>query len=298
MRNRRCPYCARPLDADGVEDSEEHVFVEALGGRATIRACQDCNSRIGHTIEGKLLAPHALLALQYAIAHGVGPVLDVTDEGGQGFRTDLGTGDYRAVRVVVSETRDGDTLKRTLSGPPEQVKPILEGMAKKYPGIDVGALMASATERTSEELSTSIEVDVHLEARLAAKVALAAATRCLGDDFIDTSLAAELRSIIDGNSPPLIEPAEKIEPALEKAGIVVGDGERQSVLVALGADKAAPARTVVCVRMLGRSLPAGHVLVVHEPCPQPMVLLHEGPSGDPECLDAYIQNHVIPTHDS
>lgn len=279
-----------------MEDTEEHVFVEALGGRVTIRACRDCNSRIGHTIEGKLLVPHAFLALQRAVAEGVGPILEVSDAGGQAFRADLGTGDYRAVKVVVSETRSGNRLTRTLSGPPDQVKPILQGMAKKYPGVDVEALIASATERTSEELSTSVEVDVHLEARLAAKVALAAATRCLGDEFVDTPLADELRSIINGDSPPLIEPAEKIEPALKQAGIAVGADERQCVLIALGADEAAPARTVVSVRMFGRTLPAGHVLVVREPCPQPMVLLHEGPSGDPECLDAYITNHVVQTN--
>lgn len=277
-----------------MEDTEEHVFVAALGGRATVRACRDCNSRIGHTIEGKLLGPHAFLALQRAIAQGNGPVLEVTDDGGQAFRADLSAGDYKAIKVVVSETQVGGRLERKLSGPPEQVKPILEGMAKKYPGIDAEALMASATERTSQTLSTSVAVDLDLEARLAAKIALAAATRCIGDDFIDTPLAHELRAIINGDHPPLIEPADKFEPGLTQAGITANDDERDCVLVALGADQAGPARTVVCVRMLGRTVPAGLVLVVREPCSQPMVLLHEGATGEPECLDAYITNHVMP----
>src|SRR5207302_6203632 len=104
----------------------------------------------------------------------------------------------------------------TLSGPPEQVKAILEGIAVKYPNIDVPSILASATAKTSDTLTASLVVDLTLEARLAAKIALAAATRCLGDDFIDTPLADALRAIVDGNQA-LIEPAEQLEPVLEVA---------------------------------------------------------------------------------
>src|SRR5258706_16406337 len=46
-----CPYCNA-----GRSCSDDHVFAAALGGRRTIRACVDCNSRFGHTFEAKALA--------------------------------------------------------------------------------------------------------------------------------------------------------------------------------------------------------------------------------------------------
>lgn len=153
------------------------------------------------------------------------------------------------------------------------------------------SILASATAKTSNTLTASLVVDLTLEARLAAKIALAAATRCLGDDFVDTPLADALRAIVDGNQA-LIEPAKKLEPVLEVAKITSTPDDRQCVLLGLPADSYAPARTIVCVRMFGRTLPAGSVLVVHAPCPQPLVLLHEPREGEVECLDAYVARHL------
>src|SRR5439155_1178377 len=41
-----CPYCAeRPADSD------DHVFPQFLGGKATILACTTCNNTFGHSFE-------------------------------------------------------------------------------------------------------------------------------------------------------------------------------------------------------------------------------------------------------
>jgi hypothetical protein len=48
MSNQTCPYCQiRPCESD------DHIFLDALGGRATIRACKPCNDKFGHTFEGQ-----------------------------------------------------------------------------------------------------------------------------------------------------------------------------------------------------------------------------------------------------
>lgn len=51
-----CPYRARHPD-EGRGATRDHVFAAALGGRARVAACRDCNSTIGHDVEGPLLNP-------------------------------------------------------------------------------------------------------------------------------------------------------------------------------------------------------------------------------------------------
>ncbi len=60
-----CPFCASPLD-DGRETSRDHIFGKAFGGRVTVPCCRDCNSFIGHDVEGLLHAPNSLLAFARA----------------------------------------------------------------------------------------------------------------------------------------------------------------------------------------------------------------------------------------
>jgi hypothetical protein len=45
-----CPYCSTETS-----NTDDHVFPEFLGGRATIRAGKNCNDTFGHTIEAKAL---------------------------------------------------------------------------------------------------------------------------------------------------------------------------------------------------------------------------------------------------
>ncbi|MBA2272466.1 MAG: hypothetical protein H0W21_00990 [Actinobacteria bacterium] len=58
-----CPFCASPLD-DGRETSRDHIFGKAFGGRVTVPCCRDCNSFIGHDVEGLLHAPKQLVGLR------------------------------------------------------------------------------------------------------------------------------------------------------------------------------------------------------------------------------------------
>jgi hypothetical protein len=289
--NQRCPYCVRDLDDPAVVETIEHVFVEGLGGRATVRACVDCNSRIGSEIEGRLLASGTLLAFQREMANGTGPKLRVTLPTGDVYDVNLATGEQRAARPVEEQVRDEATTRR-ISGPDEQVRAIVEGMAKKHPSIDAEETIAKAIAHRVDEVSSELVVDTGLESRLAAKVALAAGTRCLGDDFVTSQLAHELRAILNGEKEALVEPADKLRPALDAAGIHAVDSDRQCVWIEVPPEGPLGHRSVIRIRMFGREIPIGSALVVYAPSPQPLMLLHEADTGEIECLDDYVRNRA------
>lgn len=46
-----CPYCN-----EREVGSDDHIFLEAIGGRRTIRACKPCNDLFGHSFEGSAVA--------------------------------------------------------------------------------------------------------------------------------------------------------------------------------------------------------------------------------------------------
>lgn len=47
-----CPYCCKRFSSS--EDTSDHIFPEFLGGRTTILACRDCNSKFGYGFEAKV----------------------------------------------------------------------------------------------------------------------------------------------------------------------------------------------------------------------------------------------------
>jgi HNH endonuclease len=71
-----CPYCGRCPTGVG-EDiyTDDHIFLDSIGGRRTIRACKRCNDVFGHTFEVHTLelALRPLLVLLWDV--GV-PVID------------------------------------------------------------------------------------------------------------------------------------------------------------------------------------------------------------------------------
>ncbi len=58
-----CPYSDPPFG----EFTDDHVFPQFLGGRRSIRVCRNCNSRFGHSFEGR--AARQLKRMQVFISH-------------------------------------------------------------------------------------------------------------------------------------------------------------------------------------------------------------------------------------
>jgi hypothetical protein len=59
----RCPYCHTPSSPF----TDDHIFPQFLGGRRTIRVCEECNNTFGHTFEGA--SAKQLGRLQVFISH-------------------------------------------------------------------------------------------------------------------------------------------------------------------------------------------------------------------------------------
>lgn len=196
-----CPYCARP-HTDGGGPTREHVFVESLGGKATIAACRDCNSTIGHEVEGRLQTSQELLNLQ-KIAKGAGLPL----------RAEVGPDDLpvtydfvtRELRLTnpVRKYADRDMRHFHVSGSPKQVRQQLERM-KIVPADKIDELIAKATtvQLDAETIKTQLVHDVGLARRLVAKCALGASALAFGESFIHAPLAHALRDILWARAEP------------------------------------------------------------------------------------------------
>jgi HNH endonuclease len=61
--SEQCPYSDPPFE----QFTDDHIFPQFLGGRATIRVCRECNSRFGHSFEGE--SARQIKQLQVFISH-------------------------------------------------------------------------------------------------------------------------------------------------------------------------------------------------------------------------------------
>jgi len=199
--NSNCPYCARPF-GDGGGSTKDHVFVGALGGHFTVSACRDCNSRIGSDIEGKLLktgsALHLLRQLNGARQWLRGKF------GADEVEIEHRFGDpgIRFVRPVTTK-RDKDKVEYQITAGLDQAKELLEQITVGL-GLDddeVNGIWASRKVQSvgDQFIQMDVSYDLILARRLAVKVALGACGLVYGDNFIVSSLADEMRTILWNN---------------------------------------------------------------------------------------------------
>lgn len=201
MSQTTCPYCARP-HADGGGPTREHIFVESLGGKATIAACRDCNSTIGHDVEGRLQTSQEFLNLQ-KITKGSGlPVRAEVGPDDLPVTYDFVTHELR-LKNPVRTYAGGDIRHFEVSGSPEQVRQQLERM-KIVPADKIDEIIARATivRLDADTIKTQLVHDVRLARRLVAKCALGAADLAFGESFIHTPLAHALRDILWARAEP------------------------------------------------------------------------------------------------
>ncbi len=171
-------------------------------------ACKPCNDRLGHEVEGKLLSRNDVLNLA-RVEHGSAlPVAGVMGPGAHRARFDLATGDLTYERPISSWSTT-DSRSWTLHASPQQATRLLPDLRRILSAAgrdpeDAPAVLAAA-ERTSlagERFTFELSTDLHLHARLGAKVALACGFADMGEDFNDQPLAHHLRRALwDGELP-------------------------------------------------------------------------------------------------
>jgi len=108
-----CPYCYQRECS-----SDDHIFLEAIGGKRTIRACKPCNDLFGHSFEGSAVANFFFPLLVTLRMAGV-PVLDTgakwrrahVTEDGLVYNAVLDAGGYKLESTNVVVTRDDENPK-------------------------------------------------------------------------------------------------------------------------------------------------------------------------------------------
>lgn len=172
--------------------------MEALGGHARVWACRQCNSRIGHEVEGPLLKPGSFLNLVAQTRGGGRPVPGTTDDGAP-ITFDFTTREIRW-RKPVTVTVDAAARTKTYQykGSPREVLKRLLRQGIERERAERMVAEAERLEMAGARFNTMLTVDLNLSQRLAAKMALGAAELALGDGFGQTPLAAALRDVLWG----------------------------------------------------------------------------------------------------
>jgi len=198
-----CPYCREPYSAENPA-TDDHIFVESLGGHATVIACRRCNNKtFGSLVEGKLQRPNELLAFKRHLEGDATKPLRGTStshpEAGD-LEVDLVNQTYRVRQPVA---KDGGTY--TFQGPPEQVRREMQRAASKL-GLTkerVNELVDAAPVQDIgvEPIEATLSLDLTAAVKLAAKIGLGAGAISFGEAFVDDELAESLREIAFSTEP-------------------------------------------------------------------------------------------------
>jgi len=174
--------------------------VKALGGRSQVWCCRECNSTIGHDVEGPLQGPGELFNL-VAQRLGTGCAMSgTTSETGELVSYDFSTRELRSVKPVTVK-QDGGVRTYELRGSADQVRKILR---RDY-GVDGEAadrLIAEARrdDVADQWITTTLVHKLVLAHRLSAKIALGAGELAFGEDFTTSGLGARIRDVLWGRT--------------------------------------------------------------------------------------------------
>jgi hypothetical protein len=182
-----CPYCGRPF---GGRKTRDHVFVRALGGKATVAACSDCNGLISRRLESPLQAAGTMLHLGKLLRGEIDGVLTGTmAETGIAATWNPITGELKPAQT---KTADGQSIM----GTPDQIRQLLADRGHSNEDIERLISESGRPQPIGETFKFAIAEDLALAQRLVAKVALGAAALVGGRDFLASQLAAELQNVM------------------------------------------------------------------------------------------------------
>jgi hypothetical protein len=196
-RDRRCPFCLASLGFHR-QGSDDHLFGEAFGGTATVRACSDCNSKLGHSVEGPLQWDDSVLNL-LKIRLGNAQAVKGTLPSGAAGSLDFVTGEVRT-RKPVHATEDALHYLGSM-------RQVQQALPKKLPPAEVERLISTAKSVSLGEgtFRSTLKFDLGLWARMVAKMALAAGVR-VAPELFTSDAAGHLRDVCWGRADPVGDP--------------------------------------------------------------------------------------------
>jgi hypothetical protein len=161
-----CPYCG------GTENpSKDHIFSDFFGGRQTIDACRECNSRFGHEFEGRFINALAPMIVSLAVC-GLKPKRKVTWKDAfvdleTGIKYDVNS-DLFAIAPVQWRVLEGGVRAMTATDP-RIVERHVENFKKQGKKISISRLDSKSMR---PEISFPVHFDDNMK-RTAVKMCIA-----------------------------------------------------------------------------------------------------------------------------
>lgn len=143
-----CYNCSAPLIGDSLSD--EHILPQSIGGRLKSKAllCRKCNNTFGNTIDKSIETCYesliALLALDRQRSEGLPVIKHLSTANGTLYNLINGR-DPVEVKPPVTKSEEGYQIN---ARDEEQFRTILKGFKKRFPKLDVEAVIQAATRET------------------------------------------------------------------------------------------------------------------------------------------------------
>jgi hypothetical protein len=146
-----CPYCGRAM----IEQSEDHIFPQFMGGTRTIPCCKPCNDRFGHRFEGKAAQWFQKLHFYFATQglHLKVPQIrwkEAFEQDGRHYDAVFENGEAKFTLSRPTVSIDNGVMNAQF-GSQGQLKPVLSSLRKKYgisptPDIEITPTIMPRTE--------------------------------------------------------------------------------------------------------------------------------------------------------
>ncbi len=212
---RKCIFCLydKPVSAF----HPEHVFPEAIGGTLLAHmVCRDCNSKLGHGVDGPFVnlwfvqAKRALLAIGGKTGRIPNPFAQgvLAGDPQQKIRTVVDTEgivEPHYVPNIRSETLPGGNERIQMTFDANDKAAIPDAINKMLrrrglPGLPPESILeALKTQSITPTIEMAITIDLDVVRRELLKVAYELAADWLGAGYLDDPAASRLRSCILGN---------------------------------------------------------------------------------------------------
>jgi hypothetical protein len=208
-----CPYCGRRPTGVGADVySDDHIFMDAIGGKKTVRVCKACNDRCGATFEARNLK-ETIIRLSILLARAGVPIAKtglkwknaVSTPDGQVYNlvlTEEGVQTESAKPLVERDPGDSKVLRVTVNNDPESRK-----LLKQFSNPKKFAFQGETPGKPARTREMSFDLELNKIVGLTAlKMAFAAATLAFPDevpnftnarlDLTDTDENSKVRSVV------------------------------------------------------------------------------------------------------
>ncbi|MGD9702815.1 MAG: HNH endonuclease [Ilumatobacteraceae bacterium] len=199
-----CPYCGRPIE-EWEEYSEDHVFVDSLGGHVKVAACKRCNNQLGTRVEGAPLRLGSFVRFARDLQKGQIELRGTFGADGHMVQATLRAGGADLFfEQPVTKTELGYRIRGTRA----EVERHLRSIAAK---LEMSEEQIAQALGSGQELDVGdgilrgvLEMSLNDHIRLAAKVSLGAMT-VVDAAAVDSGLATELRRLLWESTDPKSE---------------------------------------------------------------------------------------------